>query len=291
MLFYNLFISYFKYLDDNLLTSNQSGFSSVYQLLSITHGLYKAFDANPSLDIRGVFLDLSKAFDRVWHDGLMYKLNCLGICGNYYGLIHSFLSDRHQRMFLNGQSSNWSQVRAGVPQGSIMGPLIFLVYINGLPKGLTMSAKLFTDDTSLFSVVHDSAASLASLNDDLLEIFRWVYQWKMIFNPDPSKQAQEIVFSRKANASNHGTVYFNNVPVIRENIQKHLGLFLDSKLNVFDYTNEKIKKATKGVNVVRKMNLLLARSSLLTIYKSFVRPHLDYGDVIYDQPNNSPFVK
>ena len=136
-------------------------------------------------------------------------------------------------------------------------------------------------------MVHDSAASSASLNDDLLKISRWAYQWKMIFNPDASKQAQEIVFSRKANASNHKTVYFNNVPVIRENIQKHLGLFLDSKLSFLDHINEKIKKATKGVNVIRKMNLLLPRSSLLTIYKSFVRPHLDYGDVIYDQPNNS----
>ena len=136
-------------------------------------------------------------------------------------------------------------------------------------------------------MVHDSAASSASLNDDLLKISQWAYQWKMIFNPDPSKQAQEIVFSRKANGNNHGTVYFNNVPVIRVNIQKHLGLFLDSKLSFFDHINEKIKKATKGVNVIRKMNLLLPRSSLLTIYKSFVRPHLGYGDVIYDQPNNS----
>ena len=104
----------------------------------------------------------------------------------------------------------------------------------------------------------------------------------MIFNPDASKQAQEIVFSCKANASNHATVYFNNVPVIKDNIQKHLGLFLDSKLSFFDHINEKIKKATKGVSLKRKMNLLLPRSSLLTIYKSFVRLHLDYGDVTYD---------
>ena len=105
-----IFNSLFKYLDDNnLLNSNQSGFRSgdscVHQLLSITHEIYKAFDANPSLDVRGVFLDLSKAFDRVWHDGLMYKLNTLGICGNSYGLIHLFLSDRHQRVVLHGQSS------------------------------------------------------------------------------------------------------------------------------------------------------------------------------------------
>ena len=100
----------------------------------------------------------------------MYKLKSLGICGNYYGLIHSFLSDRHQRVVLNGQSLNWSHIKAGVPQGSILGLLLFLVYINDLPEGLAMSAKLFADDTSLFSVVHYSAASSASLNDDLLKI-------------------------------------------------------------------------------------------------------------------------
>ena len=216
----------------------------------------------------------------------MYKLKSSGTCGNYYRLLHSFLSDRHQRVVLNGQSSNWSQIEAGVPQGSILVPLLFLVYINDLPELRTASV---ADDTSLFSVVNDSAASSASLNDDLLKISRWAYQWKMIFKPDALKQAQEIVFSRKANASNHETVYFNNVPAISENIQKHLGLFLNSKLNFFDRINEKIKKAAKGVSVIRKMNLLLPRSSLLTIYKSFVRPHLDYGDIIYDQPNNSRF--
>ena len=89
----------------------------------------------------------------------------------------------------------------------------------------------------------------------------------MIFTPDASKQDQEIFYSRKSNANNHGTVYFNNVPVIRVNIQKHLGLFLDSKLSFFDHINEKIKKTTKGANVIRKMNLLLSPSSLLTIYK------------------------
>ena len=109
----------------------------------------------------------------------------------------------------------------------------------------------------------------------------------MIFNSDISKHAQEFFFSRKGITTNHAIVYFNNDPVIRENFQKHLGLFLDSKLNFSGHINEKIKKATKSINAIRKMNLSLPRSSLLTKYKSFVRPHLDYGDLIYDQPNNS----
>ena len=109
----------------------------------------------------------------------------------------------------------------------------------------------------------------------------------MTFNPYVSKQAQEVNFSRKGITTNHATVYFINDPVIRENSQKHLGLFLDSTLNFSGHINEKIKKATKGINVIRKMNLSLPRSPFLTIYKSFVRPHLDNGDVIYDQPNNT----
>ena len=95
----------------------------------------------------------------------MYKLKTSGICGNYYWLIHSFVSDRHQRVVLNGQSFKWSHIKAGVPQGSILGPLLFLVYINDLPEGLKTSAKLFADDMSLFSVVHDSAASSGFLNE------------------------------------------------------------------------------------------------------------------------------
>ena len=95
---------------NNLLSVNQSGISagdpSTNQLLSITHNIFHSFDANPSLEVRGVFHDMSKAFDRVWHDGLLYKLKCNGIQGNVYNLLSSFLSNRYQRVLLNGQSSN-----------------------------------------------------------------------------------------------------------------------------------------------------------------------------------------
>ena len=143
---------------------------------------------------------MSKAFDKVWHDGLLYRLRRTGICGEYLGLIDSFLFDRFQRVLLNGQTSKWSQIKAGVPQGSVLGPLLFLVYINDLPEGLTSNVKLFADDTSIFSVVRDSSSSSLSLNEDLSKISQWGYKWKMLFNPDASKQAQEVVFSRKKNS-------------------------------------------------------------------------------------------
>ena len=197
-----VFNSLFVYLNNNnLLNSNQSGFRPcdicVNQFISITNDIYKAFDGNPLLEVRGGFLDMSKAFDKVWHHGLLYKLRHVGICGEYHALIHSFLSDKFQRVLLNGKTSKWSQIKAGVPQGSILGPLLFLVYINDLPEGLTSNVKLFADDTSIFLVVRDSSSSSLSLNEDLSKISQWGYIWKMLFNPDASKQAQEVVFSRK----------------------------------------------------------------------------------------------
>ena len=88
-------------------------------------------------------------------------------------------------------------MNAGIPQGSILGPLLFLIYINNLPNGLQSNPKLFADDASLFSTVQDITKSTVSLKNNLTKIFEWAVQWKMNFNPDPSKQAQELLFSRK----------------------------------------------------------------------------------------------
>ena len=115
-----------------------------------------------------------------------------GICGNLLGLLSSFLNDRKQRVLLHGQKSEWRNVTAGIPQGSILGPLLFLIYINGLSSDLSSKAKLIADDTSLFSVTHDITTSANELKNDLKKINNWDFQWKMSFNPDPSKQAREV---------------------------------------------------------------------------------------------------
>ena len=104
------------------------------------------------------------------------------------------MTNRKQRVVLNRQSSLWTNVEAGVPQGSIFGPLLFAIYINDTANGLSSNTKLFTDDTSLFSFIHDSVVKTLELNSDLSRINQWAFQWKMSFNPDPNKQAQEVLF-------------------------------------------------------------------------------------------------
>ena len=118
-------------------------------------------------------------------------------------------NNRYQKVVLNGQSSKWQSVNAGVPQGSVLGSLFFLIYINDLPQGLHSDVKLFADDTSLFSVIHDVEASSATLNNGLVKILEWAYNWKMSFNPNRNKQAQEVIFSRKIRKGFHPNLSFN----------------------------------------------------------------------------------
>ena len=112
--------------------------------------------------------------------------------GELHKLLQSFLSNRFQRVVLNGQSSTWSPILAGVPQGLILGSLLFLVYIIDLSKDLEFVAKLFADDTSLFSAVQHFFLSVEIMNNDFIKI-----SWEMSFSPDPTKQAQEVIFLRK----------------------------------------------------------------------------------------------
>ena len=165
-----------------------------------------------------------------------------GISGNLLNVITDFLYQRKQRVVLNGQHSSWTNIEAGVPQGSILGPLFFLIYINDLSDGLTSNPKLFADDTSLFSVIHNINSTANDLNSDLMKISNWAFQWKMRFNPDPNKQAQEVIFSRKINKIDHPPLYFNQ-NLVKSSTHKHLGMVLDTRL---DFNLHLIKRTKQG---------------------------------------------
>ena len=131
---------------------------------------FLSFDCNPSTNMRGTFLDISKAIDKIWHKGLIFKLKTYGVEGKLLKLLENYLTDRQQRVVLNDQMSSRQNVYVGVPQGSVLGPLLFLIYINNLLYQLTSMCKIVADDTSLFSKVIDEKNPSSHLNSDLAKI-------------------------------------------------------------------------------------------------------------------------
>ena len=170
----------------------------------------------------------------MWHDGIIFKLTQNGISGNLLNLLRDFLNERKQRVILNGQFSTWKNVSAGVPQGSILSPILFLIYFNDLTEGLSTNAKLFAVQTSA-----------KNLNKDLERIIKWATQWKMNFNPDTTKQGQEVIFSCKVKKTAHPPLLLKNASVTWTSSQKHLGIILDNQLKFDDHIKMVFRKISK----------------------------------------------
>ena len=260
--------------NNNLLSVNQSGFtpgdSTIYQVLSVTSTIYDSFENYD--ETHAVFLDISKAFDKVWHDGIIFKLKSNDISGNLLNFFENYLFNRFQRVVLNGKESNWMSLKAGVPQVSVLGPLLFLVYINDLTDNISSEMRLFADDASVFTCVKGVTQTHDKLEKDLLTVTQWAYQWKMVFNPDITKQATEVIFSCKNKEPVHPDLSFNGVPVAREPFTKHLGVFLDSRLNVSKHIKEQVMKAMKGVSLLKFLSTYVNRNVLDLSYKMYVTP-------------------
>ena len=260
-----IFNHLYSYLITNkLITNNQSGFrpgdSTTNQLLYLVDEIHQAFDNPESFEVRAVFPDISKAFDKVWHDSLIFKLRHNGISGSLLKLFQNYLIYRKQCVVLNGSHSNHSGIESGVPQGSVLGPLLFLICINYLESNIKSNIKFFTDDTMLFSAVKDPLISANDLNHDLDTICGWAHQWKLEFNPGAMKQANEVLFSCKKSIPYHPRLTFNRSVITKVNEQKHLG-------------------------IINHLSSFLPMNSLDQMYKALVRSHLDYCDIIYHIPS------
>ena len=183
-------------LENNIIINNQSGFtkgdSAIYQLINITNEFGKALDEDK--EVRVIFCDISKAFDRVWHRGLLKKLESIGIRGTLLDWVQNYLSGSKQRVVINNVSSNWGFIKAGVPQWSILEPLLF--FINDIVIDIQSTIKLFADDTSLYLIIDNPQTTADILNRDLDKIHTWSTNWLVSFNP---QKTETMTISRKKN--------------------------------------------------------------------------------------------
>ena len=170
-----------------------------------------------------VFFDISKAFDKVWHKGLIFKLQAAGIDGKLLTFLQDYLSDRTQKVVLPGGSSDLSLVKAGVSQGSVLGPLLFLVYINDIVNDIESEINLFADDTRLSIVVDTPVLSGAILLSDIEKITKWADRWLVKFNPSYCKS---LIISRKRIKPIHPELSMSNVVIPSLHFHKHLGICL-----------------------------------------------------------------
>ena len=245
----------------------------------ICNNLYKCIDDGD--EIIGVFLDLTKAFDKVWHKGLLHKLKCIGITGNLYNLIESYLINRKQLVTLNGCKSEPLALKAGVPQGSVLGPLLFLVYINDISDDLNCETYMFADDTSIFKRIANNDATTAAnvINNALARVHTWSKKW--LVNLNPSKTIV-MLFSRKRVPSVLPNIYIGNDVLQLVNTHKHLGLTFTNSLSWSTHIDAVVTKCNRQLGMLKKFKYIWSHKALETCYKSFVRPVIEYGSVIYD---------
>ena len=266
--------------DNNILTPLQSGFipkdSTINQLTFLYDKFCQALDNGK--EVRVVFCDISKTFDRVWHAGLLCKLEAVGISGSLLSWFSSYLSNRKQRVTLPGVYSDWKHIKAGVPQGSILGPLLFLLYINDIVSDIGSHIRLFADDTSLYIVVENPDDAAELLNADLRKITTWAEQWLVTFNPP---KTESMLISRKIIKPVHPPIFMSNQEITEVNFHKHLGIFFSNDCTWHKHIDYIKEKAWKRVNVMRRLKFHLDRKALEKIYTSFIRPILEYGNEIW----------
>ena len=235
--------------------------------------LTKSLDQGVPIDV--VYMDLQKAFDTVPHKRLLYKIEYYGITGNLLRWIAGFLSNRRQCVVLNGKKSSWQDVKSGVPQGSILGPLLFLIYVNDLPRSISSQVFLFADDTKLIRSI-STLADHVQLQTDLDNLAKWCDTWQLNFN---ATKCKVIHFGRVTHS--YGGYYLNGILLDSVDCYKDLGTLFDTGLKFHQHASEVAMKANRVLACMRREFINLNESVLLRLYKSMVRPILEYGNVIW----------
>ena len=271
-----------EYLKSNsLICDEQFGFvggrSTTLQLLNALDAWTKAADSRIQTDI--ILMDFKKAFDTVPHKRLLKKLYGYGFRDPLLGWLKSFLHNRQQRVGVNGCFSSWHNITSGIPQGSVLGPVLFIIYINDLPSRVGSNALLFADDTKLYRPIC-TKMDQQLLQDDLYRLQSWSDHWLLRFHP---KKCQVLSINPKdqfpyhmLDESKKSVQFLSHVSETRD-----LGVIIDSQLSFDGHITLKIKKANMILSLIRRTFTYIDANNLIVLFKSLVRPHLEFSNTVW----------
>jgi hypothetical protein len=253
----------------NLITDHQHGFRSGHscttQLLLLMEDFTAYYEEEIPFDC--IYLDFAKAFDRVPHQRLLTKLYSLGIRGLIWDWIADFLSHRKQRVIINNECSAWSDVISGIPQGSVLGPILFTIFINDIPVDISSSIKIFADDTKIYNNAHFSNL----IQSDLDTLSRWSNKWLLPFNVDKCK-----VLHYGKNNLNHEYLMSGNI-VSAGPSMKDLGVIFQDNIHFDQHISKVTSLASSRLGIIKNTFQVIDREGFLILYKSYVRPLLEFA--------------
>ena len=249
--------------------------STVTQLLAFTQDVLKTLRAGQQSDV--IIMDFAKAFDKVSHWRLVLKLKNYGVNGNINTWIQNFLSHRSQRVVVNGENSKWAPVLSGVPQGSVIGPILFLIYINDLPRDVGSTVRLFADDTIMYRTINSERDGV-SLQQDLNQLAAWEEKWQMKFHP---KKCSVIRITRRKKPIICDYILHGHILESKTD-SKYFGVEINNKLCWNNHIDNICKKANSSLAFLRR-NLQISQSHIKSqAYTTLVRPQLEYAAAVWD---------
>ena len=253
-----------------------TGRSTVLQLIKVIDEWTRALDEGEAVDV--IYCDFMKAFDRVPHRRLIKKVESYGFGGQLLRWIEAFLTGRRQKVVVSGRESEWEEVRSGVPQGSVLGPLLFVIFINDLPEctDAESSLYLFADDNKLFRKIK-SEQDCHSLQADLTKTKEWTDEWLLTFHLDKYKYMR----IGDTNVVDGGYELDRGQQLPRIEVEKDLGVQIDEKLSFSNHISEKVNKANKIMGLIRRTFVALDKASFKPLYMSLVRPILEYANQVW----------
>ena len=263
---------------NNLITNHQHGFRSGHscttQLLELMEDFTDFYEMEIPYDC--IYLDFAKAFDRVPHQRVLTKLYNLGIRGDVIRWIKDFLFGREQRVVINNVCSEWSNVISGIPQGSVLGPILFTIFINDIPVDINSNIKIFADDTKLYNGAHLSN----TIQEDIDKLIEWSNKWLLPFNTDKCK----VLHYGKGNPK---TDYImNDITLSTGPSIKDLGITFQDNLSFDDHISKITSAANSRLGIIKNTFHVIDKEGFMILYKSNVRPILEYGIPVW-----SPYLR